>query len=370
MQFPRGRTPAGAERQVHQAQAPLGRTMAAAQQQQPPLQQQQQQPVSRSCWPSGAAGGCGGGSARPSPCPWSGPGTGPIGRLVDSVSSKLAFYPPTPSSYAILTHNDGTGQLYVQPRERGYPRVPNALVEWVDVPRRREGGGGTGRVPTAFLAFRDAAGRRARCTLLYSHGNAVDLGQMLPVFRDLSRLLRVNLMAYDYTGYGPDPSGSPSVSNALADVAAVYKHMLERHSVRPEDVVLYGQSVGSGPTSWLAVQEPGVAGVVLHSPLYSGVRVLQPNMKFWPGWLDIFPNHLLVPRITAPLLVLHGTADEVIHVSAGERLAALAPNGVPPLLAEGFDHQNVECSPEYLPRMKEFLSRIFPEDYPLSSFRR
>ncbi|KAI8475436.1 MAG: Alpha/Beta hydrolase protein [Monoraphidium minutum] len=193
---------------------------------------------------------------------------------------------------------------------------------------------------------------------------------MMPVYRDLSRLLRVNLMAYDYTGYGPEPSGLPNVSNALADVAAVFTHLKERHGVRPEDVVLYGQSVGSGPTSWLAVAEPSVAGVVLHSPLMSGVRVLQPNVRFWPGWLDIFPNHLLVPRIRAPLLVLHGTADEVIHVSAGERLAALAPNGVPPLLAQGFDHQNVECCPDYLPRLREFLAQLFPDDYGLPSARR
>ncbi|KIZ02166.1 hypothetical protein MNEG_5795, partial [Monoraphidium neglectum] len=55
-------------------------------------------------------------------------------------------------------------------------------VEWLDVPRRREGGGG-GRILTAFLPFRDARGRAARATLLYSHGNAVDLGQMMPVYR-------------------------------------------------------------------------------------------------------------------------------------------------------------------------------------------
>ncbi|GBF97745.1 hypothetical protein Rsub_10909 [Raphidocelis subcapitata] len=240
---------------------------------------------SRSCWPvgrgggacagAGAGGGGGGaadGGAKPPPCPWSGPGTGPIGRLVDSVASKLAFYPPTPPSYAVRPHADGSGQLYIAPLERGYPRVPSARVEWVDVPRRREGGGGT-RVLTSFLPYRDARGRPARATLLHSHGNAVDLGQMMPIYRDLSRLLRVNILAYDYTGYGPDPSGVASVSNALADVAAVFDFMRERYGVRAEDTVLYGQSVGSGPTCWLAVQQPCVAGVVLHSPLFSGSRL-------------------------------------------------------------------------------------------------
>ena len=55
-------------------------------------------------------------------------------------------------------------------------------VEWVEVPRRREGGGG-GRIVTAHLPFRDSGGRPARATVLYSHGNAVDLGQVMPLYR-------------------------------------------------------------------------------------------------------------------------------------------------------------------------------------------
>lgn len=49
---------------------------------------------------------------------------------------------------------------------------------------------------------------------------------------------------------------------------------------------------------------------------------------------------------------------QVIDVSAGRRLAELAPAAVPPLLAEGFDHQNVEACPDYLPRLKAFLSQL------------
>lgn len=62
---------------------------------------------------------------------------------------------------------------------------------------------------------------------------------------------------------------------------------------------------------WLASERPGVAGVILHSPLLSGVRVFNPNLKWWPAWADIFPNHLLVKKVDVPLLVLHGTADDV-----------------------------------------------------------
>lgn len=49
---------------------------------------------------------------------------------------------------------------------------------------------------------------------------------------------------------------------------------------------------------------------------------------------------------------------QVIDVSAGVRLAELAPAAVPPLLAEGFDHQNVEACPDYLPKLKDFLAHV------------
>jgi abhydrolase domain-containing protein 17 len=39
-------------------------------------------------------------------------------------------------------------------------------------------------------------------TVLYSHANAEDLGSIYPWCKYLSRMLHVNLMAYDYAGYG------------------------------------------------------------------------------------------------------------------------------------------------------------------------
>eukprot|EP00878_Enallax_costatus_P040049 GHUV01046025.1.p1 GENE.GHUV01046025.1~~GHUV01046025.1.p1 ORF type:complete len:264 (+),score=58.11 GHUV01046025.1:890-1681(+) len=243
---------------------------------------------------------------------------------------------------------------------RSYQRVTSARVHWLQTSQGN-------RIISAFVPYADGRGSaRAKLTVLYSHGNAVDLGQMLPVYKDLSRLLRVNIMGYDYTGYGAC-SGIPSVTATCSDISAVLEALETIHGVKRRDVVLYGQSVGSGPTVWLAAQQQGIAGVVLHSPLLSGVRVFNPNIRYWPSWADIYPNHLLVRKINAPLLVMHGTADEVIHVSAGQKLAASAPAAVPPLIAEGFDHQNLEACPEYLPRLRQFLQQLASGALPAAS---
>lgn len=66
----------------------------------------------------------------------------------------------------------------------------------------------------------------------------------------------------------------PSEHNTYADIEAVYECLQTEYGVSQEDLILYGQSVGSGPTLHLAAQLPRLRGVVLHSAILSGLRVL------------------------------------------------------------------------------------------------
>ena len=78
----------------------------------------------------------------------------------------------------------------------------------------------------------------------------------------------------------------PSEHNTYADIEAVYKCLEESYGVKQEDVILYGQSVGSGPTLDLAVRLPKLRAVVLHSPILSGLRVMYPVKRTY--WFDIY----------------------------------------------------------------------------------
>jgi abhydrolase domain-containing protein 17 len=66
----------------------------------------------------------------------------------------------------------------------------------------------------------------------------------------------------------------PSESSTYADIEAIYECLETKYGVGQEDVILYGQSVGSGPTLHLAAKLPRLRGVVLHSGILSGLRVL------------------------------------------------------------------------------------------------
>lgn len=94
-------------------------------------------------------------------------------------------------------------------------------------------------------------------------------------------------LSYFVCRYGAS-SGSPTEANLYADIDAVWNAMSDRFNLRPEHIVLYGQSIGTVPTVDLASRvQP--AGVVLHSPLTSGVRVAFPETKqTW--FFDAFPR--------------------------------------------------------------------------------
>ncbi len=275
--------------------------------------------------------------------------------IIEKISSPLAFFPPTPSTYRVdtATTKDGARRCtMVGPSVRDEKLLRHCTCRVLKTKRRRGGGGGEDIV-SLFVPYPGA-----KKTILYSHGNAVDLGIMHHFHLHMSRVLQVNVMGYDYSGYGAS-SGRPTVRNTLADIRAVWECLLDECGIDPRDVILYGQSVGSGPTAELASKlDSHLGGVVLHSPLVSGMRVLAPQLRRWPSWLDIYPNHRFVPAIQTKVLVLHGTEDEVIDVAHGKLLHSLCKHPGQPLWAEGFDHQNLESHPHFTETLATFLNDV------------
>nr|GEV87135.1 protein ABHD17C-like [Tanacetum cinerariifolium] len=194
-----------------------------------------------------------------------------------------------------------------------------------------------------------------KLTVLYSHGNAADLGQMKELFIELRAHLRVNIMSYDYSGYGAS-TGKPSEFNTYYDIEAVYNCLKNNYGIKQEDLILYGQSVGSGPTLHLASRLQRLRGVVLHSGILSGIRVLYPvKLTFW---FDIFKNIDKVQKVSCPVLVIHGTNDDIVDFSHGKRLWELAKDKYDPLWVQGGGHSNLESFPEYIRHLRKFIKAM------------
>ncbi len=153
----------------------------------------------------------------------------------------------------------------------------------------------------------------AAYTLLYSHGNGEDLFDLKSFLAGYSRR-GYSILCYDYEGYGAS-QGKPGEQNTYRDIEAVYRHMTGTLKIPPEKIILYGRSVGSGPTCYLAEKYPA-AGMVLQSPFTSAFKVVCPV----PLPFDKFPNLQRIKNIKMPILIMHGRLDGVIPFQHGQTL--------------------------------------------------
>lgn len=159
---------------------------------------------------------------------------------------------------------------------------------------------------------------QAKYTILYSHGNAEDLGNISSVLRQI-RDSGFAVFAYDYQGYGTS-QGTTSEYNVYRDIEAAYGYLTEQLRVPPKQIIVYGRSVGGGPAVDFASRQ-SVGALVVESSFVSAFRVLTriPLLPF-----DKFVNIDKIGKVRAPVLVIHGKADEVVPFWHGEQLFAAA----------------------------------------------
>ena len=212
-----------------------------------------------------------------------------------------------------------------------------------------------------------------RFTILYSHGNAEDLGMLYEYLKELSRLLKVNIMAYDYTGYGLANVANeverwafkPSEEHCYADIEAAYHHLTDVERIESASIILYGRSVGSGPSCYLAEKmflgiesEKRCGGMILHSPFLSVCRVVL-DMGFTVNG-DLFPNIERVQHLGCPVFVIHGTEDAVVPFHHGQKLYKALPSKyrAPPFWAKNHGHNDIELHAprQFIKELRNFLT--------------
>lgn len=184
------------------------------------------------------------------------------------------------------------------------------------------------------------AARPGQPTLVYFHGNAGHLGGRLILVQPYLEAGYGVLLA-GYRGYDGNP-GRPGEAGLYADGRAALS-WLAGIGVAHDRIVLFGESLGSGVAVQMAVERP-VAGLVLQSPFTSVVDVGQDKVPWLPVSLlmtDRFDSLSKIPRITAPLLLIHGEADRVVPVQFGRRLFEAAPEPKTPYFVAGAGHNDL-----------------------------
>ena len=213
-------------------------------------------------------------------------------------------------------------------------------------------------------SFKDFA-KPNRC-IIYSHGNAADLFVMGDYLKALSLHLNIDVIGYDYTGYGYTKSFTnelPSQSGCVRSLSNVIEYA---KSLGYDDIILMGSSVGTGVTLQYIKDIKGFNGkVILESPFTSVFSVIHESSQ--NSVLDIFVNIDNISYVKNPAFILHGMADEVVPFSHGQDMYKkhsenlLRSNRVPydPWWMKGTGHNNIiniQGVPVYMKKLSEYVN--------------
>lgn len=205
------------------------------------------------------------------------------------------------------------------------------------------------------LAAGYRAARDGQPTLLFFHGNGVDWQTTFHT-TELLAAYGYGVLAAEYRGYGGNP-GAPDEQGLYRDGQAAFDWLVAQ-GVAADDIVLVGNSLGSGVATELARSEQ-VQALILIAPFKSMTATAANTYPFVPvGWLlhDRFDNVAKIGAVSAPVLVVHGTHDELIPLAHARELVAAHPRARLVALP-GFGH-NMSGEPQaQLPQL-EFLQGL------------
>ncbi|MDR3614347.1 MAG: alpha/beta hydrolase [Candidatus Obscuribacterales bacterium] len=180
--------------------------------------------------------------------------------------------------------------------------------------------------------------------ILVSHGNAGCMEHRLPL---LPLLLQTgcSVFMYDYEGFGSS-TGSPSMAKICDDATAAFDYITQKLDVKPENVIVYGESIGGGATSTLSTKRK-VGAIILQSTFTSFPEAAADKlvlMRLYPAF--VFPeptlnNLAIMKKEHAPLLLIHGMKDDLLPYRYSQRIMTEAVEPKTLVLLPNAGHNDV-----------------------------
>lgn len=201
----------------------------------------------------------------------------------------------------------------------------------------------------------------ARGTLLYCHGNTGSIANRIGVFQHLRRL-RVNLMAFDYRGYGRS-AANPSETGLYLDVRAAFDHLVEVLDQPSQSIILFGHSLGGAVAVDCALDRPA-GGLVVQASfthIRDAAKAMFPTLPLHLATTRQFHSIGKVGKIRIPKLFIHGELDETVPLELGKRLfgAACEPKDLYIVRRGGHNDLHRYGGVRYLHRLSRFCRRCW-----------
>jgi hypothetical protein len=160
--------------------------------------------------------------------------------------------------------------------------------------------------------------------LLYLHGNGGNISSNLaPVQR--FHQLGFSVLMIDYRGYGRSDGAFPSEEKMYKDSQVAWDYLVQRKGIKPENIFIFGHSIGGAIALDLAVRKPNAAGVIVESSFTSLQKMVEqrPLYRLFPIPLILtqrFDSQGKLPLLQVPLMLIHGTEDRTVPPAMSQTL--------------------------------------------------
>lgn len=200
-------------------------------------------------------------------------------------------------------------------------------------------------------------------TVLYFHGNAGNLASRAGRFRRFMNR-GYGIVAPAYRGSSGSP-GSPNEEALILDARRIYQMLRAGDLEVPLSgaLVAYGESLGTAVTIALANDPDTVLdAVILEAPFASLQALAEHHYPSVATLADTFDNQwpseaLAATALDMPLLVMHGTEDELIPYAQGKAIFDAAPSTAKTMLSvKDAGHTDLWRS-DTLPKLWRFIDQ-------------
>ena len=201
--------------------------------------------------------------------------------------------------------------------------------------------------------------------LLYLHGNGGNISHCLGSLKTFYEQ-GFSVLIIDYRGYGRSEGEFPTEAEVYRDSQRAWDYLVEQRQIKPQNIFIYGHSLGGAIAIDLGVRQPNVAGVIVENTCTS----MKEMVDYLGSFYQPFPTDLILHQrfdslsklrlLKVPLLLIHGTEDRRVPSYMSERLfqAATIPKRM--LLVPNASHNNVGAiaPKEYIRTLQEFRELV------------
>jgi pimeloyl-ACP methyl ester carboxylesterase len=199
-----------------------------------------------------------------------------------------------------------------------------------------------------------------RKAILYLHGKGKNISANA---KHANRLMRLgfSVLVIDYRGYGKSEGGFPTESSVYTDAQTAWNYLIEK-GYKPNQILIYGHSLGGAIAIDLALKHPDAFGMIVDASFtsMSDMAQLDPKYRVFPIDLLIhqrFDSIAKVRSLAMSVLYIHGTADELIPSAMSQRLYDSTPTKKQIVLIPTAGHNNTASTnePLYLNSIRSFF---------------